>query len=304
MQVKLLFSVFVLIGLTLPVFSAEGAFKVSPEVSAAQEGDSEDKGAPAEEAGESQEDTGKDKHKVRKWNLPPKQTDSYGNEFVLITEGVFKYEEGEESIHYPFYMQTTEVTQGLWVEVMGSKTWEQTEAYVGHPFAYVPENPVIMVSFEDIYVFVNKLNEKLGKPLYRLPTAREWTYAALAGTTTKFSFGDDSGLLAEYGWFQDNSDDVMPVASLKANPWGLYDMHGNVWELALPEDFDFAKPLIKPDGDQIEDRFKMGGSWMNPVEDCYSSSRGSTSIDTRDEDMGFRLVLDSPLIKKLRDRGE
>ena len=296
MQLKLTFAVLFVYNLLNPIFPAEDMLKVSTDVSVAEKVTENEDAKPEEE-------TGADDHKVRNWNLPAKQTDSFGNEFVLIPEGTFMLDGEKEANKYPFYMATMEVTQELWVKVMGAKTWEKSEAYLGYPFVYTPENPVIMVSFEEIYIFITKLNAALDQPLYRLPTTAEWTYAALAGTNTKFSFGDDPKLLTEYAWYEGNSDDLMPAGSLKPNPWGLYDMHGSVWELTVPVGFDFAKPMTKLEGDMLEDRDKLGGSWMNPQEDCYSTSKGTTSVVERGEDLGFRLVLDAPLIKKIRDRG-
>ena len=91
--------------------------------------------------------------------------------------------------------------------------------------------PVEHVSWEDAQKFIERLNAKEGGPKYRLPTEAEWEYAARAGTTTAYSFGANASQLGEYAWFSENSVSTMhPVGQKKPNPWGLYDMHGNVWE--------------------------------------------------------------------------
>lgn len=120
-----------------------------------------------------------------------------------------------------YYMGKYEVTQKQWRDVMGSNP----SAYQGD------DRPVEQVSWDDIQEFINKLNEMEGTDKYRLPSEAEWEYAARAGTTTRYSFGDDESDLGDYAWYYDNSDTTThPVGQKKPNPWGLYDMHGNVWE--------------------------------------------------------------------------
>lgn len=113
------------------------------------------------------------------------------------------------------------VTQEQYQEVMGTNP-----SY----FINKPQNPVESVSYSDAIVFCQKLSEMTGKN-YRLPTNSEWEYACRAGSETLFSFGDDSEHLKDYAWYEDNSGlCAHPVGQKLPNDWGLYDMHGNVWE--------------------------------------------------------------------------
>jgi hypothetical protein len=150
---------------------------------------------------------------------------SIGMEFVLIPAGEFrmgstKGDSDERPVHAvtistPFYLGKHEVTQAQWEEVMRNNPSR---------FTGDPNRPVEQVSWEDVQAFIRKLNEKEGGTKYRLPTEAEWEYAARAGSTTAYSFGDDRGQLGEYGWYWDNSDKkTHPVGQLKPNVWGLYD---------------------------------------------------------------------------------
>ena len=128
-----------------------------------------------------------------------------------------------------FYLGRTEVTQGQWKAVMGTTPWN-SEKFVKEGDDY----PATNVGWEDAVEFCRKLSEKEGVE-YRLPTEAEWEYACRAGTTTAYSFGDDESQLGEYAWIEENTVDVGEkyahiVGQKKPNPWGLYDMHGNVFE--------------------------------------------------------------------------
>jgi formylglycine-generating enzyme required for sulfatase activity len=120
----------------------------------------------------------------------------------------------------PFYMGVTEVTQAQYEAVMGTNP----SAFKG------PANPVDSVKWYETVHFCRKLSEMTGKAV-RLPTEAEWEYACRAGTKTRFSFGDSEGALGDYAWYMGNSGNkTQPVGRKKPNPWGLYDMHGNVAE--------------------------------------------------------------------------
>lgn len=178
-----------------------------------------------------------------------------------------------------FYMQTTEVTQKQWYDVMGNNP--------AHFKNGDPNMPIENVSYNDVVLFIKKLNEKEHTNKYRLPTEEEWEYAARAGSTTKWSFGSDISKLIKYAWFSDNSKDTPhPVAKKKPNRWGLYDMYGNVMEWTnsgYSENYDT----------QRRDSAKMirGGSFNFVANATRSAFRFSSSNDDRLNFIGFRLAL-------------
>ena len=163
-------------------------------------------------------------------------------------------------------------------------------------------------------VFCQWLSAKTGR-YYRLPTEAEWEYACRAGTTTAYSFGDDPAQLDDYAWYLKNSDEkYQKVGQKQPNPWGLYDMHGNVSEWCLDQhttDF-YAKckaqgvvkdPLAIPLTEYK--RVVRGGSWDDGIRRTRSSARVASSIDWKQQDpqlpqsiwyftdalyLGFRIV--------------
>jgi formylglycine-generating enzyme required for sulfatase activity len=156
---------------------------------------------------------------------------SIGIDFVLIAAGEFLMgsesgDSDEKPVHRVrisknFYLGKYEVTQAQWHAVMG----DNPSRFKGDTL------PVEQVSWEDAQKFIERLNAQEGGTKYRLPTEVEWEYAARAGTTTAYSFGDNPRPLGEYAWFSENfGNTTHPVGQKQPNPWGLYDMHGNVWE--------------------------------------------------------------------------
>ena len=136
-------------------------------------------------------------------------------------------------------------------------TQAQYEAVMGNNPSYFQgnsQNPVEQVSYDDAVAFCQKLSEMTGKN-YRLPTESEWEYACRAGTVTGYYFGDDRRQLGDYAWYFDNSQGTTHPVGLKLpNPWGLYDMHGNVWE--------WCQQIVM-----------RGGSWCNVPTFCLSAIR-------------------------------
>ena len=127
---------------------------------------------------------------------------------------------------------------------------------------------------------------------YRLPTEAEWEYACRAGTASKFAFGDEDELLDAYGVFK--SRGASPIGSKRCNRWGLFDMHGNVWEWCQDwlTDYDEAEvenPLAARPGDQNQ-RVYRGGSWYHQARYALSSNRSGTNPLRRNERVGFRVV--------------
>jgi formylglycine-generating enzyme required for sulfatase activity len=197
-------------------------------------------------------------------------------EFVLIPAGSFmmgdeKGDSGEKPVHKvtitkPFYFGKYEVTQEQWQAVMGSNP----------SYFKGPKNPVEKVSWEDCQKFVAKLDEKSrsGGAKFGLPTEAQWEYACRAGTTTSYSFGDDPKNIGDYAWSGGKSArKTHPVGQKKPNPWGLYDMHGNVWEWCADRAalwyYDHS-PANDPVGPSFGDsRVLRGGSYDDPRPDLF-----------------------------------
>jgi formylglycine-generating enzyme required for sulfatase activity len=232
-------------------------------------------------------------------------TNSLGMKFVYIPPGTFQMgsapgEPGRDSNEIQhqvtltggFYMQTTEVTQGQWRAVMGDNPSK---------FKKCDKCPVETVSWEDCQKFIQKLNSKENTDTYRLPTEAEWEYACRAGTDTPFNTGgclktnqanyDGNYPLAgcSKGRFRQKT---VPVAGFAPNAWGLYDMHGNVWEWCADWNGDYksenvSDPAGPPSG---ATRVIRGGSWFSYASLCRSAFRSSVVPDYRDNLVGLRLA--------------
>ena len=158
------------------------------------------------------------------------------------------------------------------------------------------DSPIIGVSWDDAQAYCQWRSRKEGKT-YRLPTEAEWEYSCRAGTTTKWSFGDNSSELDNYAWYDDNAKGkVHPVGDKKPNPWGLYDMHGNVWELCEDNWSDNYQITPKDgsankSGDNLR-KVLRGGSWHNIDYFSRSSVRYFIALNDRGGNNGFRVAFE------------
>jgi formylglycine-generating enzyme required for sulfatase activity len=227
-------------------------------------------------------------------------TNSIGMEFVLIPAGTFMMgspdSDAEASdmekpahrvtISQPFYLGKYLVTQGQWEAVMGKEN--NPSQFKGDA-----NRPVEHVSWEDVQQFIDMLNTREGGTQYRLPTEAEWEYACRAGSQTAYSFGDDPRQLDTYGWYQGNSErHTHPVRQKRPNAWGLYDMHGNVYEWVQDWYGGYAaEPVTDPQGPASgSDRVLRSGSWNDNARYCRAASRVYDASCSRNEFFGFRLL--------------
>ncbi|MDR3221636.1 MAG: formylglycine-generating enzyme family protein [Candidatus Accumulibacter sp.] len=226
-------------------------------------------------------------------------TNSIGMEFIQSPAGSFmmgadnnledanddETPQHQVTLSESFYLGKYEVTQAQWEAVMG-----------GNPSKFKGRsNPVETVSWDDVQVFIERLNAKEGTSKYRLPTEAEWEYAARAGTTSAWSFGDDAASAGQYAWYKNNSgQQTHPAGQKQPNPWDLYDMHGNVWEWVQDwygNKYYAKSPSADPKGPSIGvGRALRGGSWGDSAKYLRSARYGNMP-DTRDEFNGFRLAL-------------
>jgi formylglycine-generating enzyme required for sulfatase activity len=229
-------------------------------------------------------------------------TNSIGMEFVLIPAGSFmrgadkNFEDADKIetpqhrviLSKPFYLGKYEVTQEQWAAVMGSNP----SRFKGRT------NPVESVSWSEVQAFIERLNAQEKHDRYRLPTEAEWEYASKGGKSVDPFFAESGKShtgkdLGRYAWFNANSEETHPVGQLEPNPWGLYDMHGNVWEWVQDWYGEYpttsvSDPVGPSDGECLVIR---GGSWRDPAEYSRSAFRNCLSVDRWGDNAGFRLAL-------------
>ena len=260
--------------------------------------------------------------------VPVVQTNSIGTKFVLIPPGEFEMGSTKEEVqrlldesrreatkwaeklshwyvnhalvaeaprHHvkitkPFLLGMYEVTQAEYERVMGNNPSR---------FKGDPTLPVEMVDWDKAAEFCRKLNElpkeKAARVVYRLPTEAEWEYACRAGTTTRYSFGDDAAGLSQYAWWMESCGGrTHPVGRLRPNAWGLFDMHGNVseWCSDWHDASYYAKsPTDDPTGPATGSiRVGRGGAWVHNAGYCRSAVRNLYEAGYRRYRLGFRVA--------------
>lgn len=249
----------------------------------------------------------------KKLDDPSPRTDAilklFVEEFVPITPGKGKFPESfmmgtekggqdnERPAHkvtfkYSFEMARYEVTQELYHVVVGS-----------NPAKFKGlRNGIDRTSWQDSVDFCEKATKLLrerkligAKELIRLPSEAEWEYCCRAGTTTAWSFGDDVNEIGKYSWYKDNSaKEDPPVGKRLPNPWGLYDMHGYVWEWVADtwhDDYQGAptdgSAWIKGES---KDKIVRGGAYPDPAEMQRCAYRQKLDATTKSGAVGFRCV--------------
>ncbi len=207
------------------------------------------------------------------------------------------------TISKPFYMAKYEVTQAQWEAVMGINPYDLPRS---NPFYRIPgmkerithPNHPATISWEDAQKFVQKLNEKEHTAKYRLPTEAEWEYVARAGTSSTYFFGEHSEELSEYAWYGEDFSigGSHAIGMKKPNPWGFYDIYGNVWEWVqdyYSDDYYQHSPEFDPKGPDTGDGHVVrGGSWHVTASGWNSTIRKEYDTDYRGISIGFRLVRD------------
>jgi formylglycine-generating enzyme required for sulfatase activity len=220
---------------------------------------------------------------------------------VLIKAGSFVRIKHAVTLTHDYWLGKYEVTQGEFSAVMGKNP--------SH-FTGDTNRPVEKLTFFDAEAYCAELSKREQKAghlppgyEYRLPSEAEWEYACRAGTTNLFSFGDAATNADQYAWTMENSDGTThPVGQKRPNSWGLYDMHGNVWEWCSDWFAPYpATELTDPAG-PASSKFKVfrGGGWNQAIEFARTRNRFMMSPSNGIHFVGFRLALGQPLAQKAK----
>ena len=274
-------------------------------------------------------------------NTPAEYLDSLGMRFVRIAPGSFlmgaeKPEDGvangmdnalprhRVNIGKAFYMARHEVTQAQWEALMGDNPSRNKGR----------NHPVENVSYVDVQVFIQRLNQREGTLKYRLPTEAEWEYACRAGTETAWFCGGKPGFLDRYAWVDDDVDwaerlplapgasmsleeflaldeartSTHPVGGKKPNPWGLYDMHGNVEEWVA----DWYDPAYYARSPETDLRGPESGQYRVARGGCHgaisrrarSAFRSNGLPTKKSPELGFRIVFTETAGRALAERSQ
>ncbi len=222
--------------------------------------------------------------------------------FVTLPRGIFlmgsELYANEQPIHeveidYDIAMSKYQVTVEdymLFAQATGVEMPEEKHVHLG------VNVPVRRVTWLDAMAYCKWLSEREGKT-FRLPSEAEWEYACRSGSHKKYCFGDDASKLGEYAWYKENSEKVThDVGTKKPNAWGLYDMHGNVWEWCSDR---YAENYVGASSDGSAHRVRSekgmvlrGGAWSGIAPKLRSSIRINLGASSRNYFVGFRVVVE------------
>jgi formylglycine-generating enzyme required for sulfatase activity len=205
----------------------------------------------------------------------------------------------EVTISKDYYLGIYEVTQKQFQKVMG----KNPSRFQGSEFQGDGSNyPVELVTWDDAVAFCERLSElpkekKAGR-IYRLPTESEWEYACRAGTKSAYCFGDDPELLGDYAWCGGNSNNrTHPVGEKMQNNWGLYDMHGNVYEWCSDWYGDYSKgSATDPRGPKVGTFRVLRGGHFYGTYLCRAAARDGSRPSRPDHFNGFRIAFSLPRV--------
>lgn len=236
-------------------------------------------------------------------DTPPSNPDvfvnSIGMRFQRIPAGTYMMgsHEGQEderpvhevTISEDFYLGVFEVTQAQWEQVMDTNPSRFRD----------PFRPVETISWEDAQTFIDRLNMREATERYRLPTEAEWEHAARGGTQTPYSFGDSTADAEGHAWYLVNANrQTLPVGRKKSNPFGLHDVHGNVWEWVAdaydPLYYQRSPTLDPANAVSSPARSMRGGGWLTLIEDLRTANRGWARGDVGSRMVGFRVLREIP----------
>jgi len=190
----------------------------------------------------------------------------------------------EVVVSKPFYLGVHEVTQGQYEAVMGANPSKFIDA----------AKPVECVSWEDAVEFCRRVSRRTHQSV-ALPTEAQWEYACRAGSKMRFGFGDDDRQLSTFARYGQGAEaGTVPVGSKKPSAWGLYDMHGNVWEWCA--DWyagSYVNAATQDPTGPLSGQWRVlrGGSWVNTWEGCRCAARNKSTPDVRYNGIGFRVVV-------------
>ena len=243
----------------------------------------------------------------QKLGLSVEITNSIGMKLKLIPTGEFmmgsldsdnwaaSFERAQHKVRItkPFYLGVHEVTQAEYAKVMGKKPSGSRTAGA--------DSPMTRVSWDDAVEFCKRLTAKESMT-YRLPTEAEWEYACRAGSTTRYSFGDDPTSLHKFAWYLGNYDRKQrkepAVGEKRPNAWGLYDMHGNSWEWCADwwsADYYARSPTDDPTGPTAGAYHVFrGGCRFSDMRRCRSADRSGNPPDAYNREHGFRVAAGAP----------